>query len=290
MNLIFIYSCGESTIELGPATYEPKIVIQGFITPGKKVENIYITRNSPLNTKVDPASLLLSTSDVVITDIETNKEYKLKFNLIKFSFEYPGKDLIIDYDKSYKLTITSYIDGKYLTASSITKTPKTGFGILKSKSFNGEISYREKDESGNVKEIPLVFNISEGTTYYPISMVALSASDTTFIWDNAYREVSKEDFEKNIDGFKYQQRWLQNVNPLGSTLEYKINWIGIWFYSKYRVIVYAGDENFRLFSLTHRSVQEFDGNFHEPKMNIQGDGIGVFGSCVADTIFFTVKK
>jgi hypothetical protein len=283
-------SCGESIIELGSSTYEPKIVIQGFLIPGQNVQSIYITKNTPLNTKADPASLLLSASNVRLVDLQTNKEYKLTFNLTKFSFEYEGTDLIIGYDKSYKLTVDSYFDGKYLSASSITRTPKPGFGIIKSKSISGEISYREKDDLGSVKEIPLVFNLSEGTTFYPISLVALQANDTTFIYDNAYRKVEKEDLIKNLDGYKYQQRWLQNVNPEGNFLEYDINWIGIWFYSKYRLIVYAGDENFRLFSLTHRSVQEFDGNFHEPKMNIQGDGIGVFGSCIPDTIYFRVKK
>ena len=58
----------------------------------------------------------------------------------------------------------------------------------------------------------------------------------------------------------------------------------------YRAVVYACDENFRLFLLTYDSVQEFDGNFHEPIMNFTGDGIGVFGSCIADTVYFKVTQ
>ncbi len=31
-----------------------------------------------------------------------------------------------------------------------------------------------------------------------------------------------------------------------------------------------------------------DGNFHEAKFNIDGDGIGVFGSVIADTVYVDV--
>jgi hypothetical protein len=56
------------------------------------------------------------------------------------------------------------------------------------------------------------------------------------------------------------------------------------------MIVYAADENYRLFSLSYKNVQEFDGNFHEPKVTLQGDGIGVFASMIADTVYFKVNK
>jgi len=288
--LTLVTSCGESSINLGPETFEQKIVIQGFIFPGNKVESIRLTKNFPLNTTPNPAVLVISNADVKLTDMETGKEYKLTFNLKKLSYEYSGSDLTIGFDKYYKLTVNTNIDGKIYSASSITKTPKQGFSIDQNKSVSGIIRYRELDKNGNVKELPIVVNLSEGTSYYPISIVALQASDSTFIYDNAYREVKKEDVIKNLDNFKYQKRWMQNLNPLGTSAKYEINWLGIWFYSLYRVIVYAGDENFRLYSQTNSNVQEFDGNFHEPRINIQGDGIGVFASAIADTINFTVKK
>lgn len=287
---LFFVGCGESMVEVGENTYEPKIVIEGFLSPGKKVEGIIITRNIPLNTSPNPATLVLNNAEVRLIDLQTNKEFKLNFNLQKLSFEYGGNDLSIGYDKSYKLIVNATIDGKYLTASSITKVPKEGFKIIDSQTISGTIRYRERDEKENVKEIPLTFNLSEGTSYYPISIVALDASDTTFIYDNAYREVKREDVKKNLDTYKYQRRWLQNVNSFAKSIYYDINWTSIWFYSKYRIIVYAGDENFRLFSQTHRNVQEFDGNFHEPRLNIQGNGIGVFGSVIPDTVYFYVTK
>ena len=33
-----------------------------------------------------------------------------------------------------------------------------------------------------------------------------------------------------------------------------------------------------------------DGNFHEPKLHIEGDGIGVFATAVTDTTYFLVIK
>jgi hypothetical protein len=82
---------------------------------------------------------------------------------------------------------------------------------------------------------------------------------------------------------------VQNVNSKADNINVEIEWINIWFYSKYRVIVYAGDQNFRNFSTTNQELQEMDGNFHAPIVDIKGDGIGVFASAIADTLTFTIK-
>jgi hypothetical protein len=288
-SLMFLISCGESTVEL-EQTYEPKIVLNALIFPGQKVSGISVTRNIPLNTQPNPKTLFISDADISITDLSSGKNYKLAYNTAKFSYEYNGNDWKIDYDKSYKLSITAKVDNSVLNATSVTKTPRKGFSINKEETISGEIQYREKDADGKVKEIPLKLNLSQGTTYYPISLTAINASDTTFIYNNAYVEVEPDEVVKNLERYKYVQRQIQNVNPEAATIAHDINWISIWFYSKYRVIVYAADENFRLYNLTYRNVQEFDGNFHEPKINIQGDAIGVFGSMIADTVYFRVKK
>ncbi|MEW6652552.1 MAG: DUF4249 family protein [Bacteroidota bacterium] len=284
-----LFSCGESTVEL-EQTYEPKIVVRAIIFPGQKPANISLTRNIPINTQPNPNTLFLSNADMSITDLSTGKDYRLTYNSTKLSYEYKGSDWIIDYDKSYKLSVTAAIDGKTLSAVSLTKTPKKGFSIVDSETISGDIAYREKDKNNNVKDIPLKINLSPGTNYYPISLTALDASDTTFIYNNSYVEVKKEDVVKNLDRYKYVQRQIQNVNPAATQFEFDINWISIWFYSRYRMVVYAADENFRLYNLTYRNVQEFDGNFHEPRINFKGDAIGVFGSMVADTVYFRVKK
>lgn len=289
--LIFIiYSCGESVVEIGQNTYSPKIVIDGLVYPGNKVENIRITRNIPLNTKLEPEQVVLFTADVKIKDLQTGKIYQLFFNQNTLAFEYNGNDLIIDYDKSYKLSVSAYVDGKLLQASSITKTPANGFKIIDSESYIDTIQYLEKDESGNDKQLFVKFSPSFGTQYYAISIVALDAALENFIYENPYFEIEEKDLEKELDRYKYQFKWLQNVNSVSPNIEYKIEWLDTWFYSNYRMIIYAADENYRLFAQTHKNVQEFDGNFHEPRMNIEGDGIGLFGSAIADTVYFKVIK
>ena len=61
-----------------------------------------------------------------------------------------------------------------------------------------------------------------------------------------------------------------------------------WFYANYRVIVYGGDKNFKDYFITAGRVQQFDGNFIEPEFHLTGDGIGVFGSAVRDTVTFSI--
>lgn len=288
-SLGFLFSCGESVVELDK-TYEPKIVLNAIIYPGQKVSGISVTKNIPINTQPNPLTLFISDADISITDLSSGKSYKLTYNSTKLSYEYKGSDWLVDYDKSYKLSISARVENTTLTATSVTKTPKKGFSIIDEKTVSGEIQYRETDSEGKVKELSLKLNLSPETNYYPISLVALDAGDSTFIYDNSYVEVKKEDVIKNLERYKYIQRQIQNVNPAALTVDFDINWISIWFYSRYRMIVYAADDNFRLYNLTYRSVQEFDGNFHEPKINIQGDAIGVFGSMIADTVYFKVKK
>ena len=50
--LLFI-GCGKAVLDLEDETYEPKIVIDGYIMPNHKVDNIRISRNFPLNKEID---------------------------------------------------------------------------------------------------------------------------------------------------------------------------------------------------------------------------------------------
>lgn len=285
----FFISCGEGTVEIGRNTYAPKIVIEGYIYPNRKIENIRITRNVPI-ADIPNYPLFISDADVKIQDVQTSKEISLSYNKNKMSYEYNGSDFQIDYDKQYKLSVTAMIEGQRLSASSITKVPKKGFGIIPEQSILGTMKYRERDANNNVKEFKVVFRPSAGTNFYAVSIVALDGTLNTFVYENPFFEVRSKDLEKELDNFKYQFKWLQNVNSSAENINYNVEWLDTWFYSKYRLIIYAADENFRLFSQTYKNVQEFDGNFHEPRINIIGDGIGVFGSAIADTAYFTVTK
>ncbi|MFH1198150.1 MAG: DUF4249 family protein [bacterium] len=291
LSLVLLFtSCGESVVEIGQNTYSPKIVVEGYLFPERKVENIKVTRNFALNTQPNPYSLILYSADVRITDLESGVEYKLSYNPITFLFDNIEGNLSIGYDKSYKLSVTALVDGKHLQTSSVTRTPKKGFRILKEESILDSLHYIEKDSSGVEKQFKIIFKPSEGSTFYGISRVALDGSKQTYIEDNPYVEIDDEELDKRLTSMKYQFRWMQNVNDYAERLEHEVLWLGTWFYGSYRTIMYAGDENFRLFALTNKSVQEFDGNFHEPRINMTGDGIGVFGSCIADTVYYTVLK
>lgn len=288
LSAIVLLSCGEGTVEIGEKTYTPKIVVEGYLVPGRSVENIRITKSFPINTKPNVASILIPNANARIVDLQNGKEYTLKFNLSKYSYE--NTELIIDYDKSYKLFVEAKIDGRILKTSGVTHTPKSGFKIIKEESLLDSLKYREKDNENNLRKFKIVFQPSEGTKFYAFSLVSLNANDSTFIFNNPYVEIKLEDLHKNFEYYRYRAAWIENVNTSADKINYEIEWFNIWFYGYYRLIVYAGDENFRLFTLTYKNIQELDGNFHEPRMNLTDDGIGIFGSYIADTLYFKVIK
>jgi hypothetical protein len=125
-----------------------------------------------------------------------------------------------------------------------------------------------------------------------LAISALDASVETFIYENPFGFDIKDALEGDakIENFQYTSRWTRPENQNGgfSILEY--SWFQIWFYGPYRLVLYAGDENFYHFFATHRTVQSVDGNLHEPLFHIEGDGIGVFGSAVIDTLSLNIIK
>ena len=60
--------------------------------------------------------------------------------------------------------------------------------------------------------------------------------------------------------------------------------------SRYEIIIYAADTNYSSFLQTFDEVQEDDGNFHEPEFRLEGDGMGYFGSAIADTVALEVIR
>lgn len=285
---LFLLSCGEGTVEIGENTYQPKIVVEGYLVPGKYVEGIRITKNFPINSKPNPMSILITDALVKIIDLQTSREYNLKYNPQKFSYE--SNELMIDYDKSYKLIVEANFDGEKLKTTGITHTPKYGFKIIREESILDSLRYREMDDNSNLKKFKIAFKPSEGTGFYIFSLAAQNASENTFIFDNPYFDIKIEDLKKNFDYYRYRALWIENINSSVDKINYEIEWFNIWFYGNYRLIVYAGDENFRLFTLTYRNIQEQDGNFHEPRLNLTDDGIGIFGSYIADTVYIKVLK
>jgi hypothetical protein len=287
--VIFI-ACGESVLDLGDNTYEPKIVIDGYIMPNQRVKNIRISRNFPLNKNIDIMDFPLSDADVFVTDLQSNISYPLRFNIGQLGFEYRGKELQISYGNSYQLSVTANIDGKKLQATSSTTVPSNGFAIDKETSSLTPMTYREKDPSGNIKNFSVTFEHSSSTDFYALSIIALEASPNNFI-DDAPGHIEKDDLDDDlINILKYEAQWAQtSFDPNGKT-KIEILWFSTWFYGEYRAILYAGDNNFKQYFLTHNDVQDIDGNLYEPNFFINGDGIGVFGSAIADTVYFTVLR
>ncbi len=289
LGFISFAGCGEGKIDITEAQYEPKIVVDAYIYPHEKVESIYITRNVPLDKDFDFSKVLLTDAHVKITDLTDNKVYLLEYNPSKISYEYKGTDLVIENGKSYKLEVEAAIDGKNLKTSSTTTVPLNGFSI---KHLEPDVlKYRATDENGNVKKINVSFTPAANAEIYGISISALNPTTQNFIYDNAYHNSpDTNDVIKDFDSYKQQMYWLQNSKNDASLLDVDVEWHAIWFYTNYRVIIYAGDKNFKDFLLTQQNVQEMDGNFHEPKLHLEGEGIGVFASAIPDTVYFQIIK
>lgn len=286
---IFIIGCGESNLDLTASEYEPKIVIDGYIYPDKKVKDIRITRNIPFIKDVDAESVILKDAEVKIIDKKDNKEFYLRYNPTKLNFEYLEDDLEITYGGTYRLEVRSVIDGSELFAASETTVPQKGFEIL-NKDL-GSIKYRYKNLNNEYEKILIPIIPTAGASIFALSIIAMEPSIENFIFENAFAENLDSNFVKeNFDMFVHLNSWVQGIQEGISSIDIPVEWYSLWFYSKYRIIVYAGDVNFHHYFITHQNVQEYDGNFHDPKFHIEGDGIGVFGSAIADTVYFNITR
>jgi hypothetical protein len=289
--LIFI-SCGKTSVSIDERTYEPKIVIIGYIYPERPVSNIRITRNFPVGTTIDKTEIALREANVTLTDMSSNIRYELVYNPVSLTFEYTEENLGIEYGNSYQLNVSANIDGFDLLASSTTTVPDKGLEIDHEKSVFGDLIYRETDENGQLITPKVAYRQSENSAFFLLSISALDASIESFIYENPFGFDIKDALEDDaeIENFQYSARWTKPENQNGGISIIEISWFQLWFYSPYRLVLYAGDENFYHFFRTHRSVQNVDGNLHEPLFHIDGDGIGVFGSAVIDTLSLNILK
>lgn len=283
---ILFFSCGEGVVEIGPDDYEPKIVIEAFLFPGRPVSNIRIARNMPLNTQLTYDALMISDADVMITDLDDEKAYSLVFNSVHFYYELQGSTFVPKYGKSYKLDVRAQIDGKNLHASSETTVPDFGFQLIEDECTDS-LTYYSEDSEGVLLKPQIVFERSDGTDFYAFSIVSVQASLDNFIYPprNAYlpSDFDKEFLEENFTEMVYSNDELFNSPPGNDRSIVDLEWYHFMFFGFYRVTVYAGDKNFKDFYFTKNSVMEPDGNLHDPVFHIDGDGIGVFGSAIVDT-------
>ena len=290
---LLFYSCGESVVDLGSDVYTPKIVVEGYLKPNSKVSNIVIGRNFPINEEIQTFNYFIPDAKAKIIDLETNKQYQLSFNNFTRSYEYFGNDWIIEYNRSYQLEVEANIDGKTLLTRSITTTTQKGFRVDRDLSIIGELKYNEKDVFGSTKKFNLVFDPSQGTDFYFLCVTALEASVNNFIYDNifsSFMHFDERDVARRIRNFKQNTLYQLNINSYTLGHNFKIDWENFWFYTDYEVILFACDKNFKEYFLTIDRLSEIDGGYHEAMLNFEGDGVGVFGSYIADTVYCRVTK
>lgn len=278
MSLI-LTGCGKSGVNLDNAPYAPKIVVDGYLYCGQTVGNIRLMRNFPIGSPVDTSHLHLTPSG---NDVEAT------INGVPLSFDpamqtYYSDQISVGYDSSYTLDVYADVDGSRLHTTSITTTPQRGFEILNR--HIGSFPY-------NSQSIAVEFVPSPGTGFYAFSIVPDSAGTGNFIYNNVFRNhLDSSDVAKNLNDYKFHDEIDQDINSYsGTAYSLAIQNGDTWFYGNYTIVAYAGDANFKDYVLTAPSVQEADGNFHEPVLIFQGDGIGVFASAIADTATFSIVR
>ncbi len=295
-SLIVSIGCGEGAVDLGDFSYQPKIVINGFLLAEHPVTDLRIQRNFPVSGDIDKSDQYLTDAVVTLTHVDLGLSYPLLNNgddEINYFF-YPGAQRV-GYGQTYRLDVTAVIDGDTLRASSTTTVPDSGFRIRRDSSNLGAMHYIERDSvTHDIRYFSVAFERSPGTQFYAISMSARDPRPATFIYspENPFvgSDVDSTDVLENIGSLRTTAQWLQDT-PLGTGVsKTNIFWFFLNFYGEYDLYVYAGDRNFKDFMQTYDQVQDIDGNFYEPVFHIEGDGIGVFASAVVDTASFTVLQ
>ena len=284
--LVWGVNCGSPDVSVTGSGFEPKIVIQGYLYPGRGV-SVLLTRNFPLrNGDVNRFDLVLEEATAILTD-GSDRTFELEYEPTTLHHEYDGEDLVVDFGATYALSVDAVIDGKSLSAGATTTVPERGFSIAEESSLLVPLHYRERDLNGDLRQFEIAFARSPGVDFYALSLLALEASSESFVYDNPYRDDDADDVNFFLEELRVYFDWIQN--PAETALSsMRLNWFGLPFVGPYRAILYAADQNLKDFFLTHATVQDIDGNFHEPVLHIEGDGIGVFGSAIVDTVFFEV--
>lgn len=285
--LLLCLTCGEGTVEIDKSTYRPKIVVNGLLYTDEPISDIKITRNYPLNATIVSDDKYLTDALVIISDasgISDTLSYSPTHH-----FYAANQKVEIQGGETYTLYVSAEIDGKEIWTNSSTIAPHLGFSIDDELSTSGDIPYFEYYVDGLLESPSITFTRTVGAEFYGLSAVALNAEVSTFIEDNIYGAKS-DDLEEYIDYYKYVYYWSSPDNRADGTSKIELPWWLIYFYSPYRLILYAGDLNFYHFFVSHQSVMNIDGNLREPLFYFEGDGIGLFGSAIRDTIYFNVIK
>lgn len=276
---LFITYCGDPGVDIANETFEHKIVVEGYLYVEEPVDSIKLMRNYKLNSSIDLDEIYLTPEkNSVIAKLNG-----VELNYNEYTKVYSNHNIVPEYNKPYTLEVSAVIDGKQLHTNSTTITPQKGFEVVNE--HLGTLKYRQD------KPV-LEFKTSPGTDFYAFSIVPQNANLDNFIYDNPYfTDISREDLEDNFNGYYYQIGVMINVNSYSDEIvKYEVPELDTWFYTDYKVELYAGDKNFKDYVLTVNNVQEPDGNFIEPAFNFENNGIGVFGSAIRSKVYFSLVK
>ena len=292
--LVAASGCGEGNFVVSNESYEPRIVIEGFLQPGTGVEGIHIWRNFPPDADMGELDLIPDDTRARIIDEESGTEYPLSFHdgptLADIYFQYEKDDLVIEHGKSYTLDVQATVEGQALHAWATTTVPREGFRIA---GVNHQsLPYRPLDQEGEPINFEVTIERNSETRLYLATMKPMPgvADTANFVYDNPYTNQDPEDVLEDLADFSYSYDWIQNVPPGPGQSTFELFWFFFWFYGEHEITVYAADHNYQRFLQTFDNVQEDDGNFHEADFAVEGDGIGVFGSVVMDKIRVEVLR
>jgi hypothetical protein len=230
----------------------------------------------------------------VLRDQQSGTEYELSYRagewLRDHYFEYTDDDLVIGHGKTYRLDVTATIEGRALHAWGETTVPQPGFRIAGVS--HGQLAYRPLDERGDPVNFVVTVDRSPGSRMYLAAVQPEPgvADPANFVYDNPFVDRSPSEVLEDLPDFSYASSWIQNAPLESGQSRIELFWFHFWFYGRHEITVYATDANYATFLQTYGEVQEPDGNFHEPSFSIEGDGIGMFGSLVADSISVEVLR
>ena len=284
--------CGNGNFTVSNESYEPRIAVEGLLQPGQPVERIRITRNFRANANLRTLELIPDDVRAKIIDEETGIEYPLSFHFAdEFAeryFEYTGDDLIIGYGKRYTLDVTATVEGQKLHTWTTTQVPEEGLRIASLS--HQQLAYRPLDENDEPINIELEIERSPGSRLYLMTVNSLDGSSDNFVYDNPFTDLKPREVEDDLGDYIYSWDWIQNTPRQAGRSKIELFWFYLWFYGEYEVTVYATDLNYQHYLQTFPDVQEEDGNFHEAVFELQGDGVGYFGSVVADRVRVEVLR
>ena len=277
---VMFISCGDPGVDISNVQYEPKIAVEAYLYAGETIHDVKLTRSFALGQERDINKLTLT---------PTENSVNVSINGIPLLFDtksktYHNNSVIIEYGKTYKLSVSAIFDGKQLRTESVTTVPLAGFKLLNDKDL-GNIKY-------GIDNIKLDFHPSPGSDIYVFAIIADSASKENFIYNNPIDpNIDSSDVVMDLNDYRTRFDAMADINSYSNMVfSFNVQPYMTWFYSSYKTFVYAGDKNFRNYLFSAPNVKEFDGNFHEPVQIFTGDGIGVFASAVRDTLVFKIVK